>query len=203
MNQLIEKFIERLSLMSNGKAIILGLILGASYYFTFYNDGSALTQQIGAVNGQLAEAEKKKKDTESTLKEEARMKEAIGKLSEQYAFIAKKLPSELKSSEMIRGIDSVAKMAGVSVKMKKPGNVNKKEVVEDLPVDVTLEGSYAQIAQFIYYTSNLERLTRVLNFSVVAQDDSREKPLRFEGQVVSYKLAPEPEKPEKPEGQPK
>ncbi|MGZ3805870.1 MAG: type 4a pilus biogenesis protein PilO, partial [Pseudobdellovibrionaceae bacterium] len=107
------------------------------------------------------------------------------------------------SSEMIRGIDSVAKMAGVSVKMKKPGNVNKKEVVEDLPVDVTLEGSYAQIAQFIYYTSNLERLTRVLNFSVVAQDDSREKPLRFEGQVVSYKLAPEPEKPEKPEGQPK
>ncbi|MGZ3803280.1 MAG: type 4a pilus biogenesis protein PilO, partial [Pseudobdellovibrionaceae bacterium] len=143
MNQLIEKFIEKLSLMSNGKAIILGLILGASYYFTFYDDGSALTQQIGAVNGQLAEAEKKKKDTESTLKEEARMKEAIGKLSEQYAFIAKKLPSELKSSEMIRGIDSVAKMAGVSVKMKKPGNVNKKEVVEDLPVDVTLEGSYA------------------------------------------------------------
>jgi type IV pilus assembly protein PilO len=104
---------------------------------------------------------------------------------------------------MIRGIDSVAKMAGVSIKMKKPGTVNKKEVVEDLPVDVTLEGSYAQIAQFIYFTSTLERLTRVLNFSVSAQDDSKDKPLRFDGQVISYKLAPEPEKSDESEGQPK
>lgn len=199
MNQLIEK----LAMMTNGRAIIFGLMLVAAYYFMMYDDGSLLTQQIAVINSQMQEAETKKKDTEATLQEEARMKDAVGKLSEQYAFIAKKLPSELKSSEMIRAIDSVAKMAGVSVKMKKPGNVSKKEVVEELPVDVTLEGSYSQIVQFVYYTSNLERLTRVLNFSVVAQDDTKEKPLRFEGQVVSYKLAPEPEKSDKSVGQTK
>lgn len=194
MNQLFEK----LAGLTNGKALVIGLMVGLAYYFMMYDDGSALEAQIGALAGQLQQAEAKKKDTDATLQEEARMKDAVGKLSEQYALIAKKLPSELKSSEMIRGIDSVAKMAGVSVKLKKPGTVTKKEVVEELPVDVTLEGSYAQIAQFVYYTSNLERLTRVLNFSVVAQDDSKEKPLRFEGQVVSYKLAPEPEKPKDP-----
>jgi type IV pilus assembly protein PilO len=190
MNQLFEK----LAALSNGKALIIGLMVGLAYYFMMYDDGSALEAQIGALSGQLQQAEAKKKDTEATLAEEARMKDAVGKLSEQYAFIAKKLPSDLKSSEMIRGIDSVAKLAGVSVKLKKPGTVTKKEVVEELPVDVTLEGSYSQIAQFVFYTSNLERLTRVLNFSVVAQDDAKDKPLRFEGQVVSYKLAPEPEK---------
>lgn len=199
----MNQFLEKLAQMTNGRALIIGLMLGAAYYFMMYDDGSALTQQITVVDGQLQEAEAKKKDTEATLQEEVRMKEAVGKLSEQYAFIAKKLPSELKSSDMIRGIDSVAKMAGVSVKMKKPGNISKKEVVEELPVDVTLEGSYAQIAQFIYFTSNLERLTRVLNFSVVAQEDAKEKPLRFEGQVVSYKLAPEPDKTENPEEPPK
>jgi type IV pilus assembly protein PilO len=190
MNQLFEK----LAGLSNGKALVIGLMVGLAYYFMMYDDGSALEAQIAAMSGQLQQAEAKKKDTEATLAEEARMKDAVGKLSEQYAFIAKKLPSDLKSSEMIRGIDSVAKMAGVSVKLKKPGTVTKKEVVEELPVDVTLEGSYSQIAQFVFLTSNLERLTRVLNFSVVAQDDAKEKPLRFEGQVVSYKLAPEPEK---------
>lgn len=197
MNQLFEK----LAAMTSGKAMIIGLFLGLAYYFALYDDGSALTAQIGVINGQLQEAETKKKDTEVTLQEEARMKDAVGKLSEQYTLIATKLPSELKSADMIRGIDSVAKMAGVSIKMKKPGTVIKKEVVEELPVDVTLEGTYAQIAQFVYYTSNLERLTRVLNFSLAAQDESKEKPLRFEGQVVSYKLAPEPEKPAHPEGQ--
>lgn len=199
MNQIFE----RLSALTNGKAIIIGLVVGAIYYFMMYDDGASLEQQLGNVNSQIQEAETKKKDTEATLKEEARMKEAVGKLSEQYAFIAKKLPSELKSSDMVRGIDSVAKMAGVSVKLKKPGSVTKKEVVEELPVEVTLEGSYSQIAQFIYFTSNLERLTRVLNFSLIGQDDSKDRTLRFEGQVVSYKLAPEPEKTDKPAaGQP-
>lgn len=196
MNQLYEK----LAAITNGKALFIGLMVGAAYYFMMYDDGETLRQQIAVIDGQVQQAEAKKKDTESTLQEEARMKEAVGKLSEQYALIAKKLPSELKSSEMIRGIDSLAKMAGVSVKMKKPGTVSSKEVVEELPVDVTLEGSYAQIAQFIYYTSNLERLTRVMNFSVVTQAEGKDKPLRFEGQVVSYKLAPEPEKPGNPAG---
>ncbi|MBK9323848.1 MAG: type 4a pilus biogenesis protein PilO [Bdellovibrionaceae bacterium] len=192
MNQLFEK----LSGLSNSKALVLGMVLGALYYFMLYDDGSAQLAQIQTLNQQLSEAETKRKDTEATLQEESRMKDAIVKLSEQYAFISKKLPSELKSSEMIRSIDVVAKTSGVSVKLKKPGSIEKKAVVEELPIEVTLEGSYGQITQFIYYISNLERLTRVINFSLMSQspDGGIEKGLRFDGHVVSYKLAPEAEK---------
>jgi Tfp pilus assembly protein PilO len=192
----MNQFFEKLAGLTNGKAIIIGLILGGVYYSTIYDDGSALLAQIQALDQQLIAAETKKKDTEATLQEEARMKDTVGKLNEQYAFISKKLPSELKSSEMVRGIDVVAKTSSVSVKLKKPGNVEKKEVVEELPVDVILEGNYGQITQFIYHTSNLERLTRILNFSITAQnpDEGVEKGLRFEGQVISYKLGSEPSK---------
>ena len=193
MNQIFEK----LAGLTNGRALIIGLILGGLYYFMMYDDGSSLQAQIGTLNTQLVAAEAKQKDTEATLQEEARMKDTVGKLSEQYAFIAKKLPSELKSADMVRAIDNVAKTSGVSVKLKKPGTLAKKEVVDELPVDVTLEGNYAQIAQFIYHTSNLERLTRILNFSIIATnpEGGLQGPLKFEGQVVSYKLAPEPVKP--------
>lgn len=191
MNQLFE----RLAALTNKKALVIGLLVGVAYYTILYDNGAPLEAQVAAISKQLSEAEIKRKDTEATLQEEARMKEAVGKLSEQYAFIAKKLPGELKSSDMIRGIDTVAKIAGVSMKLKKPGVVVRKEVIEELPVDVNLEGTYAQIAQFIYHTSNQERLTRVLNFSLITQDDgkdsSKDKPLKFEGQVVSYKLATE------------
>jgi len=198
MNQILEK----LSALSNGKALAIGLVLGALYYFMMYDDGSSQLAQIQALNQQLIDAEAKRKDTEATLQEEARMKDADGKLSEQYAFISKKLPSELKSSDMIRSIDVVAKASGVSVKLKKPGAIEKREVVEELPIDVSLEGTYGQITQFVYQTSNLERLTRVMNFSVVSQnpEEGIEKGLRFEGQVVSYKLAPEPEKASEEQG---
>lgn len=192
MNQVFEK----LAGLSNGRALIVGIVLGALYYFMLYDDGSALQAQIGGLNTQLVAAEAKQKDTEATLQEEARMKDTVGRLSEQYAFISKKLPSELKSSDMVRAIDSVAKTSGVSVKLKKPGILAKKEVVDELPVDVNLEGSYSQIAQFIYHTSNLERLTRILNFSIIAPNPEAglQGPLKFEGQVVSYKLASEPQK---------
>lgn len=187
MNRLFEK----LAAMTSARAMVFGLILGGAYYFTTYDSGEGIQAQLVSLNAEISKAEVKKKDTENTLKEEATMKDAVGKLSAQYAFISKKLPSDLKSAEMVRAIDSVANVSGVSVKFKKPGAVVQKEVVEELPVDVTLEGNYGQIVKFIYHTSSLERLTRVLNFSV-SGSDIKTKNLRFEGQVVSYKLAPEP-----------
>jgi type IV pilus assembly protein PilO len=197
----MNRIFDKLAALSSGKAMLLGLILGVLFYFTAYDSGDGVSAQIASVSAELAKAEAKKKDTEATLKEEASMKEAVIKLSTQYAFISKKLPSDLKSAEMVRAIDSVANTSGVSVKYKKPGVVVQKEVVEELPVDVTLEGTYGQLAKFIYHTSNLERLTRVLNFSVSSDPKSRN--LRFEGQVVSYKLAPENTKPDPSKGTPK
>jgi type IV pilus assembly protein PilO len=187
----MNRIFEKLASLTSAKAMILGLILAGVYYMTSYDNGETVEAQIQGLNKEIATAELKKKDTEATLKEEANMKEAVGKLSAQYAFISKKLPSDLKSAEMVRAIDTVATISGVSVKFKKPGTVIQKEVVEELPVDVTLEGTYGQIAKFIYHTSNLERLTRVLNFTV-SGPDLKTRNLRFDGQVVSYKLAPEP-----------
>lgn len=190
----MNKILDRIAIISNRNALIIGLALGLGYYFGAYNDGSELQAQIQVVSKKLAEAQTKKKETDAILKEEERMKDSIGKLSEQYAFISKKLPSDLKSADMVRSIDNVAKVSGVSIKVKKPGAVEKKEIIEELPVDVVFEGNYGQVASFIYHLSNSERLTRFMNFTMSTQEEGK-KALRVEGQVISYKLAPEvPEK---------
>jgi type IV pilus assembly protein PilO len=190
---MMDKIFERLAYYSMIQVIGFGLIAAGAYYFIGYDDGAAIQAQIVSVSSQIEQEEVKKKDTEATLKEEASMKESVGELSQQFQEISRRLPSVLSSIDINRSIDTFAKSAGVNVKSKKPGSVAQKEIVDEVPVDVTLEGSYAELAQFIYYVSTAERLTRVRNFVISRGSDndsgrSSNGKLRFEGQVVGYKL---------------
>ncbi|MNY69649.1 hypothetical protein D3C86_2076180 [compost metagenome] len=46
--------------------------------------------------------------------------------------------------------------------------------------------------QFVYYVSSAERLSRVKNVVITEATDRSAKKLKFAGEVVGYKLAPEP-----------
>jgi type IV pilus assembly protein PilO len=190
----MSKFFDTLSTFTYGKTFMLGLLVGAVFYFTLYDDGSAVEAQIASVSQQLSAEEAKKKDTDATLKQVREMQEKLGRLSQQYQEISKRLPTVLFSIDINKAIDAFARGATVSIKQKKPGENIKREVVEEVPVDVTLEGTYAQLAQFVYLVSSSERLARVKNIVISEQEGG--KPLKFEGQVVGYKLAPEKEKTE-------
>ncbi|MBV2167464.1 MAG: type 4a pilus biogenesis protein PilO [Bdellovibrio sp.] len=190
----MNKFFETLAAQQIGKILMMGLGLTAFYWYAVYNDGSAIDAQVVQLTQQLQVEENKKKDTDATLKQVQEMQEKVGQLSQKYQEISRRLPSSLFSIDINKAIDDFARNSGVSVKSKKPGENVKKEVVEEVPVDVTLEGSYAELAQFTYLVSTAERMTRVKNVTLTEAGAGNKK-LKFEGQVVGYKLAPE-KKPE-------
>ncbi|QDK46561.1 hypothetical protein DOM22_16015 [Bdellovibrio sp. ZAP7] len=196
----MNKFFDTLAGFTYGKTFGLGIVVGALFYFTLYDDGSQVEAQIAAIQQQVQEQEAKKKDTDATLKQVNEMREKLGRLSQQYQEISRRLPTVLFSIDINKAIDGFARGAGVSVKIKKPGENIKREVVEEVPVEVTLEGSYAQLAQFVSLVSSSERMARVRNITISDQDSTDPtKKLKFEGLVVGYKLAPEKEKTEKPQ----
>ena len=123
------------------------------------------------------------------------MQEKIGRLSSQYQDISRRLPAALFSIDINKAIDAFAKNSGVNVKEKKPGATVRREVVEEVPVDVVLEGTFGDLAQFIYQVSSAEKMSRVKNITI-SDPGQGLKRLRFEGQVVGYKLAPEKPKTE-------
>ena len=193
----MNKLFETLSGFSIGKTFVIGLGVAGLYYMMMYNYGSAIETQINQVQGQLQAELQKKQETEQTLKQAQEMQEKVGRLGQQYQEISKRLPSVLFSIDINKSIDSFARSAGVSVKIKKPAENVKTEVVEEVPVDVTLEGTYAELAQFTYFVSAAERMSRVKNVTIseaVPGPGVNARKLKFEGQVVGYKLAPEGEK---------
>lgn len=190
----MNKLFDTLAVQTIGKILVIGLALTGLYWNFIYDDGSAVDAQIATVNQQLQEEENKKKDTDATLKQVQEMQEKVGQLSQKYQEISRRLPAVLFSIDINKAIDDFARNAGVSVKSKKPGENVKKEVVEEVPVEVSLEGSYAELAQFTFLVSTAERMARVQNI-VVTEAEPGSKKLKFDGQVVGYKLAPEEKKP--------
>ncbi|MGE9744589.1 type 4a pilus biogenesis protein PilO [Bdellovibrio bacteriovorus] len=190
----MNKLFDLLAVQTIGKILMIGLGLTAMYWNFMYDDGSSVDAQIVTVNQQLQEEENKKKDTDATLKQVQEMQEKVGQLSQKYQEISRRLPAVLFSIDINKAIDDFARNAGVSVKSKKPGENIKKEVVEEVPVEVSLEGTYAELAQFTFLVSTAERMARVQNV-VISESEPGSRKLKFEGQVVGYKLAPEEKKP--------
>lgn len=190
----MNKLFELLAIQPIGRMVLFGIMITSFYWYTIYNDGTVIDSQIAEISRELEEEERKKLDTDATLKQVQEMQEKVGQLSLKYQEISRRLPPALFSIDINKAIDDFAKNAGVSVKAKKPGENIKRTVVEEVPVDVTLEGSYSELAQFTYLVSTAERMARVKNV-VVTHADTNAKKLKFEGQVVGYKLAPDEKKP--------
>ncbi len=191
----MNKFFETLSSYSFGKVGVIALVAAGLYWYMLYDDGSAIDAQISAVSQQLREQESKKADTDNTLKQVREMQEKVGQLTAKYQEISRRLPTDLYSIDINKAIDSFAKASGVSIKLKRPGDNIKKEVVEEVPVDVSVEGTFAQISQFVYVVTSAEKMTRVKNV-VISESADGAKRLKLDAQVVGFKLAPEAQKSE-------
>ena len=167
---------------------LFGLVLALVYYFTAYDNGQNILAETVSMDQEIRKEEDKKKDTDQNLKEEQRMKSAVGLLSQQYVEISKRLPNNLPSIELNRTIDELARSAQVTVKARKPLSLISTEIVDEIPVQVSLEGTFAQMAQFIYMVSSSERIATVKSYNM-APVTAKSTRLRFDATVVGYQLA--------------
>jgi type IV pilus assembly protein PilO len=189
----MNKIFETLAAQEMSKILLGALGLAVFYWYFMYNDGSLITAQIAGINEQLKVEENNKKDTDNTLKQVQEMQEKIGQLSQKYQEISRRLPAGLYSIDINKSIDDFARGSGVSVKSKKPGENVRGEIVEEVPVEVTVEGTYAQLSRFAFLVSTAERMSRVKNVVITNTEDP--KRLKLTANVVGYKLSPEKPKP--------
>ncbi len=188
----MSKFLQGVANYAFPQVVVFGLVAGLLYYFVAFNDGSSIQGESTNLDTQIAAEEEKKKDTEANLKEEARMKDSIATLGQQYLEITKRLPTSLNSIDINKQIDGFARNASVSIKSRRPSGNIRGDIVEEVPVTIQLEGTYSEIASFLYLVATSQRATSMKNFSLVPIDPSGGR-LRLDGTVVGYQLAEQQE----------
>jgi Tfp pilus assembly protein PilO len=103
------------------------------------------------------------------------------------------MPVNLKGLDVARTIDIESARAMIKVTEKKPGSaVQLKDAqVEEIPVEIELQGKFSNFVSFILGISSNSQITRVKSFRISSIDSKRDPTdLRINATIVGYRSLP-------------
>jgi type IV pilus assembly protein PilO len=118
-----------------------------------------LTGEVNQAKAQVAEIE--------------RFRREIAELEKRLLLLADRLPSEKETPTLYRALSSAAEASGLGVSLFQPREARAKDVVNEIPIVVSAEGSYHQLAKFFERVAALPRVVTVNDFKMTGLAKSR------------------------------
>ncbi|MCH2535578.1 MAG: type 4a pilus biogenesis protein PilO [Bdellovibrionales bacterium] len=188
----LEEWLEELE---TTKAVLIGVVVTALFYFMVYDDGSRLETSIKNLKQQISTNQNKIEQAKQAVIEKEKFANTKKLLGERFDTLVQYIPEDFSSTEQMKIISNVAKTAGANIlKISQTGRGEKFNFYEEIRVDVELVGSYTQIMMFM---SGLTRLKKVIvadNISLSTQQSNSSKSeseggvkINFKSQLVGYR----------------
>lgn len=176
---------------------LIALAIGGLFYVSpFFDDGSNLDLTINGLRAQISQEEERKVKTEQILGERDRLQETLAKLTDQYEVLSRKIPSELTSSEVNKQINELIQNARLKSLGRKPLREENIGILDEIPYELSLQGSFNEIGQFINDVSTSERVILVKSFNLKPAVDNGSNyngQLKFDVVISAYKLSSNPD----------
>ncbi len=166
-------------------AATMVLIIGLSVWLLFWPKHQridALGQQLAQVQQELAKAKKNASEL-NDWRNKMKQKEA------QYKTVMRALPEKEEIPSLLAGISQAGRDAGLEFLLFQPKPESAKEFYAEIPVDISVSGTYHQVAVFFDKVSNLPRIVNIRDMKMVpaGQKDSGGT-LSTACQAVTYKF---------------
>lgn len=151
--------------------VLIGLLTLAAVYLLWIGVGPwAGVSGLRAQSAKLdAERTKLKLSVQSAEQQVARVdqiKKERAALETQLREIAKRLPSERESAEVLRSVESLAGKSGLTVAAVKRRPVRQQELYVEIPMEVGVGGGYHDLIRFADQLAQLDRLVTLSEFNV-------------------------------------
>ena len=142
----------------------------------------ALGQQLAQVQQELAVAKKNASEL-NDWRNQMKQKEA------KYKTVMRELPEKEEIPTLLAGISQAGRDAGLDFLSFQPRPESVKGFYAEIPVDISVSGSYHQVAVFFDKVSNLPRIVNIrdVKMSPASQKDSGGA-LNTSCQAVTYKF---------------
>lgn len=177
------------------KVAVYGFIAVLLYYFLLYDDGTALRNRFTATTAQLAQAQKGLDETRKAMEDADKFEREVKLTAQQFERIRDFMPEDLNAASLTEIILHQASMAGAKVLKLEPKQGDERvDFYEMTRVQVSLEGSYAQLVTFLSYLSRVPKLLTFDTVKITRQGGDPETPkLKFVGTLVGYRYVKPPE----------
>jgi type IV pilus assembly protein PilO len=109
----------------------------------------------------------------------------MSELDTMFSALAAKMPSESEVAEVIEDISKVAADYGLSTSSVSPKAEFKQDLYIELPINISVAGTYHSLGDFVAGLSQLTRLVTLHDFSINLEDKG---PLFMKLEAKTYKF---------------
>jgi type IV pilus assembly protein PilO len=168
--------------------VLIGSLLASFYYFSIFDIGSTIDDEIKSKAAELEKATVDLADTNRVIADKTQFQLEFQDVSEKFRAAIEYLPESFNIQELLKQISDEARASGVTLVSVKPRTPEKKEFFEELSMEIELEGPFSLLTTFLAYMSKQNRIVNVKNIDIQFKGlvDGNPK-LTMRGTLQSYR----------------
>ena len=138
---------------------VFAVMIGASVYFLFlpkHEDIKALQAQRETLNQKLLKAK-------ANAAQKDKYRKQYEAAQEEFKIAKRALPGQKEIPSLLESISSSGQDVGLDFALFQPGSENKKDFYAEIPVAISVTGSFHNVASFFDRISRLSRIVNIRN----------------------------------------
>jgi type IV pilus assembly protein PilO len=140
--------------------LVLLLLEGAGFYFGFFNPRQEEYSQLKEkLTGLQTEVQEKRRIASNL----PQLKREFEQLSQELQNALTELPNQKEIPTLLTSITSAGKAAGLDFLTFRPRGEDPKDFYAAVPVDISVSGTFYEVANFFVSVGNLPRIVNISN----------------------------------------
>ena len=151
--------------------VILCVILGV-YLRVFFTPRQ---EELNVAQKELSKLENELNNSKAIVRDLQKYKEQVAKLTEELKKALTQLPNEKEIPEILKTISSLGKESNLEFTLFRPKPEQPQQFFANVPIDLTVLGSYHNMGIFFDKVSKLPRIINVVDFNMTKAKDIKGK----------------------------
>ena len=150
---------------------------------------SPALERTAKLDADLKKVEEEVRQNKAVLASLDVFKRQAAELEKQLAVLTLKLPTDREMPPLYRTVSDLAFQSGLAVMLFQPRDAQVRDFYAQIPITVTAEGGYHELATFFDRLSALPRVVNVDTWKVTGISRSRQ-PMRADLTLATYQYRP-------------
>jgi len=163
--------------------IVIVIVIVAGYFFLGWQP---LQQDIESQQAQVEQQRIILKKNQRLAKDLPRKRAEFAKLEKQLKVALNMLPKKSQIPDLLESVSWAGKDSGLEFSVFKPKGESPKQVYAEVPVDISVKGTYRQLLTFLKRVGEMPRIVAIKNLNITQSKAGGD--LLVKGNVITYRF---------------
>jgi len=162
---------------------VIVIVIIAGYFFLGWQP---LQQDIENQQAQVEQQRVVLKKNQRLAQDLPRKRAEFAKLEKQLKVALNMLPKKSQIPDLLESVTWAGKDSGLEFSVFKPKNENPKQIYAEVPVDISVKGTYRQVLVFLKRVGEMSRIVAIKNLNITQGKVGGN--LLVKGNVITYRF---------------